>query len=46
VGEFEPVLHGDGVLVLLNCPMNANDAPQLSRAQTVLLKRLLTGDLV
>jgi hypothetical protein len=46
VGEFEPVLHGDGVLVLLNCPMNANDTPQLSRAQTALVKRLLTGDLV
>jgi hypothetical protein len=44
--DFEPVLHGDGTLVLLNCPLNSNDVPQLSRAQTRVLRKLLTGDLL
>lgn len=46
LGDFEPVLYGDGTLVLRNCPLNADDVPQLNRAQASRLKRLLTGELV
>lgn len=46
LGEFEPVLFGDGTLILQNCPLNEHDEPQLNRAQAARLKRLLSGDLV
>jgi hypothetical protein len=46
VGDFEPILFGDGTLVLQNCPMTEEGVPQLGRAHARLVKRLLSGELL
>lgn len=46
VGDFEPILYGDGTLVLSACPVDDNGVPTLSAGHAALLKRLLNGAVV
>ncbi|MDB5731738.1 MAG: hypothetical protein JWQ03_1633 [Variovorax sp.] len=46
MGSFEPVLYGDGTLVLTGCPMSDDDRPVLNKVQASRLKALLNGLIV